>query len=64
MYVQNAFTIAGVTNTSGVFSLKTTIPNINVLLCARVYFQYFPFDRQANSLGITPSNYGRVLVGN
>jgi hypothetical protein len=64
MYVQNAITIAGVTNTSGVFSLKATIPNNNALLCVRAYFQYFPFDRQANSLGITPSNYGCVLVGN
>jgi len=56
--------LVGVATANGSFSLKVNIPNNRALLCQRVYLQFFPFDRKANPLGLTASNYGRILAGN
>jgi hypothetical protein len=64
LYQPTNVILGGVSNTSGVYTLSSPIPNTTALLCARLYTQVFPFDRNANSWGNSASNYGRILVGN
>ncbi|MCB9870598.1 MAG: matrixin family metalloprotease [Planctomycetes bacterium] len=47
---------------NGRASTVLTVPN-NAARCLRVYFQWFCVDGPANSLGLTTSNYGRILTG-
>jgi hypothetical protein len=54
----------GATTSTGTYSLKVKIPNDRNFICQRAYLQYFPFDKKANPLGLTATNYGRVLAGN
>jgi len=63
MYVQNLITVGGVCDASGRYSVSAKIPT-NSPLCQPVYLQFFPFDKAANGLGLSTSNYGRVLTGN
>ena len=63
MYVRNLLTIAGACDSSGRYSLTAKIPT-NSPLCKPVYLQFFAFDKSANGLGLTSSNYGRALTGN
>jgi len=63
MYVQNLITVAGASDSSGRYSLSAKLPT-NSRLCQPVYLQFFAFDRSANGLGVTSSNYGRALTGN
>ncbi len=63
MYVQNLVTIAGASDSSGKYSLTAKIP-AKPPLCQPVYLQFFAFDKTANGLGVTSSNYGRALTGN
>ena len=51
-----------VTDTSGAAAIKVGIPNSGPA-CIPVYVQYFPRDRGANNLGLTSSNYGRIVAG-
>ncbi|MEZ5989898.1 MAG: hypothetical protein R3F30_12385 [Planctomycetota bacterium] len=51
------------TDASGNASVRFPIPNDRSLVRNRVYFQYAPIDATANNLGLTTSNYGRVLIG-
>ena len=55
--------LPGVTNASGVYSLKAKVPNDRALICLRIYTQVFPNDPNANSWGRTASNFGRILPG-
>ena len=41
------------------FPALKTIP-----ICTELYAQYFPLDVRANSLGLSATNYGRILFGN
>jgi hypothetical protein len=62
MYFNNLITLNGTCNASGTSSLNLSIPS-SIEPCLRVYFQYFPLDRTANPLGLTTSNYARLLTG-
>jgi len=64
LYSPVTLLLVGATTATGTFSLKVNIPNNRALLCQRAYLQFFPFDRKANPLGLTASNYGRILAGN
>lgn len=62
--VDSAFAVVSDAN-GGASAGPFKIPNDTGLLCLRVYTQFAPFDKpQGNSLGLTTSNYGRILVGN
>ena len=50
-------------NTSGVGSVAQAIPNDPTFVGARVYHQFLVIDSTANPLGVTFTNYGRVLIG-
>ncbi|MEZ5989902.1 MAG: hypothetical protein R3F30_12405 [Planctomycetota bacterium] len=51
------------TDTSGTASIKLPIPNDSSLVRAKLWWQWLPVDKQANQLGLTVSNFGRVLIG-
>jgi hypothetical protein len=55
--------IGGATDKTGAFARQVTVPNNTSIIGARLYTQFFPSDRQANTWGSTASNYGRILVG-
>ncbi|MCA8958536.1 MAG: hypothetical protein KDC87_20835, partial [Planctomycetes bacterium] len=63
MYFNNDFTLAVAANASGAYAIRLPIPT-STPLCERVYFQFFPRDARANRLGLTSTNYGRLLTGN
>jgi len=63
MYVKNLVTFAGACNSSGTFSLTGKIPSDSPR-CTPIYMQFFPYDKSANALGVTSSNFGRFLAGN
>jgi len=50
------------TNTSGNATLKFTVPSATG--AARAYVHWWNFDKAANSLGVTSSNYAKILLGN
>jgi hypothetical protein len=58
----NEITIAGRCNTAGAYSFKYSVGSTDPT-CLRVYYQFFPFDARANPLGLTSSNYARLLTG-
>ncbi|MCA8956178.1 MAG: hypothetical protein KDC87_08890 [Planctomycetes bacterium] len=62
-YVTNLIALGVSADSSGNFSLSTTLP-ASTPLCLRAYFQYLPIDAAANAAGLTSSNYGRLLTGN
>ncbi len=64
LYSPVTLLLAGACGNTGAFGLKVQIPNNQSLICQRAYAQYFPFDQKANPLGLTATNYGRILVGN
>ena len=45
------------------YVVKFSLPRNGTLLCSRVYTQFFVAD-SVNTLGLTASNYGRILLGN
>ncbi|MEZ5989903.1 MAG: hypothetical protein R3F30_12410 [Planctomycetota bacterium] len=51
------------TDATGASSVKFPIPNDQGLVRAKAWFQWVPVDKQANQLGFTLSNFGRVLIG-
>ncbi len=63
LYPVVAMTLAGGANALGELSMAIPIPNDPALLCARLYSQMFPRDVLANSMGVSSTNYGRVLFG-
>jgi len=64
LYSPVTILLAGVADANGAYTLKASVPNDKNLVCQRAYVQYFPFDLRANALGLSSSNYGRILVGN
>lgn len=62
MHVFNLITLGGVCNGAGNFAIKLPIP-ASTPPGIHVYLQFFPVDQPANALGLTASNYGRVLSG-
>lgn len=62
LYVDNLLTLGGMTDAAGASSVNIAIPAATPS-GIHVYFQYFPFDQSANNLGLTASNFGRVLSG-
>ncbi|MHC4514320.1 MAG: hypothetical protein ACYTGW_04525 [Planctomycetota bacterium] len=64
LYSPVTLLLVGVCTPNGTHSLKVPIPNDKGLICQRGYLQYFPWDKKANPLGLSSSNYGRVLAGN
>jgi hypothetical protein len=63
MHVKNLITIAGTANAAGRYSLSGKLP-ASAPACRPIFMQFFCFDRNANGLGLTASNYGRALRGN
>jgi len=55
---------AGVIPKDGSASITVVIPRSAVLVGQRIYTQFVLDDREANSLGLTTTNYARLLVGN
>jgi hypothetical protein len=51
------------TDANGNATLRFGVPLDLSLICGRAYHQWFPLDRAQNPLGLTASDYGRVLVG-
>ncbi len=62
MYFNNLLTLNGTCNSIGMSSTNLSIPS-SIEPCLRIYFQYFPLDRAANPLGLTTTNYARLLTG-
>lgn len=62
-YFQEVALVLFSANAQGTGQLSLPIPNTPSLAGAAVYAQYFVLDPPANALGITSSNYGRLLVG-
>lgn len=48
----------------GAVTVPAGIPNAQSLLCAVLWAQWAPIDLPANTLGITTSTVGRILIGN
>jgi hypothetical protein len=63
MYFNNLVTLPMVYTPNGTYSIKLPVPK-GTRPCERAYFQFFVFDRRANPLGVTSSDYGRILTGN
>ena len=57
------FPFAAPTDASGAASVKLSIPNDQGLVRGKLWWQWLPVDKQANQLGFTVSNFGRVLMG-
>jgi hypothetical protein len=62
MYFNNDVTLGVRCDSSGRFVLNLPVP-ANTATCLGFYFQYFPFDRSANRLGLTTTNYVRLTTG-
>jgi hypothetical protein len=62
MHLLNQITVSAVCVASGGLALQLAIA-ANTPPGLRVYLQFFPADQAANNLGLTASNYGRVLTG-
>ena len=63
LYVDAPIITSVITDGTGAGSLPLGIPADQALLGARVYAQYLPVDLAASTLGVTASNYGRILIG-
>lgn len=61
-YVPDTFLLRTKCTSAGTASIKLTLPRTTPV-CLRVWFQWAPFDRNANPLGLTFSNNGRLLTG-
>jgi hypothetical protein len=53
--------VATATDKSGGATLKFTVPKIGS--APRAYVHWWNFDKNANTLGVTSSNYGKILMG-
>jgi len=62
-YEPDVFLLGLTCNSLGLAGVNLTVPR-TVPACLRVWFQWAPFDRTANALGLTFSNNGRLLAGN
>jgi len=56
-------TVTPTLTNQGMAAITIPIPNSATLSGARFYTQWFALDVPANRVGLTTSNYGRVLVG-
>ena len=63
LYVDFTAVQGTVTDPAGLGQVPTAVPNTPALINLRVYQQFMPLDQAANALGLTTSNYGRVLLG-
>lgn len=61
LYVPDLAILALTTNTNGAGAMKFAIPN-SVPIGTQVQMQAFPLDPRANSLGLSASNGGRIVV--
>jgi len=53
--------VAAATDKSGMATLKFTVPKVGS--APRAYVHWWNFDKAANALGITSSNYAKILLG-
>lgn len=63
LHVDTFLVLGTVTDPAGQGQVQVAIPGDSALINTRVYQQYLPLDPAANPLGLTASNYGRVLLG-
>ncbi len=48
---------------SGSASISLVVPSTSTTTCATLYFQWLVLDPPANQIGLSVSNYGRIVVG-
>ena len=63
LYVDGSVIDAVVTDGTGAATYQLPIPGDPALLGTRAYTQFLPVDLSASQLGLTASNYGRILIG-
>ena len=63
IYHDGLITVGLVTTTNGTALLNLGVPNDPGVTGLKLYFQFGNQDPAANGLGLTTSNYGRILVG-
>ena len=63
LYLPPTVVLTAKADSSGAYWVRMAVPMDGKLLSARVYTQFFPFD-SSKKLGLTASNYGRILLGN
>jgi hypothetical protein len=63
LYIPVTFIAGAKADPWGSYVVKFSVPRDGKLLCSRVYTQFFVAD-SVNTLGLTASNYGRILLGN
>jgi hypothetical protein len=51
------------TSATGTASLPATVPNNQGLVGVSIYTQFAPLDQAANAMGMTVSDFGRILIG-
>ena len=53
-----------VANSAGSYSIKFNVPKKAPITCPTTYIQMFPKDARANAMGLSSSNYVRIVLGN
>lgn len=64
LYTDPLVVLGTLSDASGASAIPLGIPSSPSYVGVKVYTQWLNLDAQANGLGLTTSNYGRVLIGN